>query len=92
MSIPALLIMEALLETKNSSNDGNGVWRSLCTRFKEDITANDDWEQTESSFKSLIGAKTLLRKLKLQVLELDPYQGREMQYETNSVKHLGMEL
>ena len=86
MSIPALLIMQALLNVKDS------VWRSLCKRFKEDITNQDDWQQTESQFKSLIGAKTLLRTLKLQVLDLDPHQGREMQCETNSVKHLGMEL
>ena len=40
MSIPALLIMEALLET---AAQGSDIWRNLCTRFKEDITEGEDW-------------------------------------------------
>ena len=44
MSIPALLIMEALLDSKDNIKNGSSVWRNLCTRFKEDITGSDDWE------------------------------------------------
>ena len=88
MSIPALLIMQALLE---EDNDGEAEWKSLCSRFKEGITSQDDWQMTQKEFKSLRGAKTLQRTLRLQVLELLD-SSSEMQCETNSVKHLGMEL
>ena len=68
MSIPALLIMKALLETA----EGSDIWRNLCTRFKEDITEGEDWQQTERQLRSFKGekSKTLLDKLRMQVLEL----------------------
>ena len=51
MSIPALLIMEALLE--DTDNTTSSVWRKLCTRFKEGIIEQSDWLQTERHFASL---------------------------------------
>ena len=51
MSIPALLIMEALLE--DAEKDPAPVWRNLCTRFKDGIIGQSDWLQTERHFAVL---------------------------------------
>ena len=51
MSIPALLIMQALLQSPDS--DDQTRWHALCKRFKEDITNCDDWIHSQESFESL---------------------------------------
>mmetsp|Transcript_8573 Transcript_8573/g.11829 ORF Transcript_8573/g.11829 Transcript_8573/m.11829 type:complete len:123 (-) Transcript_8573:273-641(-) len=45
MSIPALLIMQTLLQI--SGSEEQGVWQGLCRRFKGDITAGEDWTHVQ---------------------------------------------
>ena len=90
MSIPALLVMESLVKQMGSAEQE--FWHGLCLRFKDGITSHDEWKQTQRQLNSLSSAKMLLENLRLQVLELDANHCRELQSETNSVKHLGMEL
>jgi hypothetical protein len=86
MSIPALLVMKALLNDQSAAP----IWHSLCHRFKDGITSQEEFISALATFKSLQEAKTLLHNLKLSVL--DVARVTEMQAETNQVKHLGMEL
>ncbi len=68
MTIPALLIMETLL--KEGGSEEQVVWNGLCQRFKDDITTLSEWTETESKFKLLKQAKTLVEALRMQVLDL----------------------
>ena len=79
MTIPALLVMEALLEE-------DPVWRSICTRFKGDIVDQDDWKQSERLITTLKGTKINLR---IQILDLCPSENQAV---TNIIKNLGTEL
>lgn len=89
MSIPALLILETLLN--DSQKKASTAWTDLCKRFKADMVGSDEFKQAFQAFSHLHEMKSLVNKIKLQVLEVAP-QSSEFQSETNQVKYLGMDL
>lgn len=71
MSIPALLILETLLDdSRQKLEQSTSAWTNLCSRFKADIAESEEFKQTVTAFSHLQEMKTLVSKLKLQVLEV----------------------